>query len=288
MKLTRRQWITFNGATLAAAIIPGLASLEAAAQIKPAFPAGSYGAKILQRGKLIVGVRYDIPLYGFQNPKTGEVEGFEVDMAKELAKALFGDPGRIEFKQTVSRTRIPMLQEGVVDVVIANLTQTKQRMNEIDFSDVYNLSGASALVADASPIRRNEDLRGKTLAMTKGGTGEQTVRQMFPESKLVLLETHAECFEALVSRRADAFIADETTHQGMRKKLQGYRILTEHLTFEPHAIGIAKGRGELVEFVNAFLRDFKASGKWKELYRKNIGEPVPDPPQGTPDPKWLR
>jgi putative glutamine transport system substrate-binding protein len=276
----------FPAALFAAAFL--LAGAGASAQAKPNFPAGSYGEKIVQRGKIIVGVRYDIPLYGFQNPKTDTVEGFEVDIAKEVAKALFGDAGKVELRQAVSRTRIPMLQEGVVDVVIANMTQTKKRMEEIDFSDMYNLSGQAALVPEGSAIKNNDDLKNATITVAKGGTGEIAMRQMFPNAKLLLLESHADAFQALVSRRADAFIADDTTLQGMQKKIKGFRVVPGHLTFEPHAMGIAKGHPELVAFLNGVIRDLKASGKWKELYRKNVGEPVPEPPPATPEAQWLQ
>ncbi len=265
-----------------------LGGSEALAQAKPSFPPGSLGEKILQRGKIIVGVRYDIPLYGYQNPKTGNVEGFEIDISKELARALFGDPAKVEFRQVVSRTRIPMLQEGVIDVVIANLTMTKKRMEEIDFSDMYNLAGMQALVPEASPIRNLNDLKTATIAVAKGGTGEQAMRELYPQAKLLQMDSHGDSFQALVSRRATVFVADDTTLQGMQEKLKGFRVIPDRLTFEPHAIGVAKDHPELLAYVNAFVRDLKASGKWKELYRKNVSGAVREPPPGVPEAQWLR
>lgn len=273
--------------TLSAAALV-LFAAAAIAQTKPGFPAGSLGEKILQRGTVIVGVRYDIPLYGFQNPKSGQVEGFEVDIAKELARSLFGSPDKVELRQVVSRTRIPMLQEGVVDVVIANLTQTKARMQEIDFTDMYNLAGMQAMVPEASPIKSLADLKTATIAVAKGGTGEQAMHEMYPEAKLLQLDSHGDSFQALVSRRATVFVADDTTLQGMQEKLKGFRVIPERLTFEPHAMGVARGHPEWLAYLNNFIRELKSSGKWKELYRKNVGESTREPPPGTPDPKWLR
>ena len=278
----RHCWLALFAAVLA------LSASQVLAQAKPSFPPGSLGDKVLKRGKVIVGVRYDIPLYGFQNPKTGAIEGFEVDMAKELARALFGDPTKVELRQVVSRTRIPMLQEGVVDVVIANLTQTKKRMEEIDFTDMYNLAGMQALVPEASPIRSLNDLKTATIAVAKGGTGEQAMRELYPQATLLQLDSHGDSFQALVSRRATVFVADDTTLQGMQEKLKGFRVVPERLTFEPHAMGVAKGNPEFLAFLNKFVRDFKASGKWKELYRKNVGESTREPPPGVPEPQWLR
>lgn len=273
-------------ALLAAAF--ALAGVQAVAQTKPSFPSGSLGEKVQQRGKIIIGVRYDVPLYGFQNPRTGTLEGMEVDIGRELARALFGDPSKVEFRQVVSRTRIPMLQEGVVDVIIATLTMTKKRMEEISFSDIYYLAGMYALVPEASPIKSLDDLKTETIAVARGGTGEQAMREMYPQAKILALDSHGDAFQALVSRRATVLVSDDPVLQGMQEKLKGFRIIPARLTFEPHAIGVAKGNPEFVAFLNTFLRDLKASGKWEELYRKNVNPSSPEPPPGIPEPQWLR
>jgi putative glutamine transport system substrate-binding protein len=270
-------------------LLGGIAILPAFAQSTPQakFPPDSYAAKIVQRGKLVAGVKYDVPLYGYLNPKTGELEGFEVDIAREIARALFGEPNRVEFKQTVARTRIPMLQEGVVDLVIATMTQTKERMNEIDFSDMYYLAGQAVLVPDKSPIKRLDDLHGKILTAAKGGTSDKTAREMFPDAKMLLFDTQAECFEALGSR-ADAYVSDDSILQGMQKKAPGFRLLPTKLSFEPYAIGYKKGHPEFVAFVNTVFAQMKANGKWKELYLKNIGGEAPEVPPAKPEAQWLR
>ena len=114
------------------------------------------------------------------------------------------------------------------------------------------------------------------------------MREMYPQAKLLQLDSHGDSFQALVSRRATVFVADDTTLQGMQEKLKGFRVVPERLTFEPHAMGAAKGHPEWVAFLNAFVRYFKSSGKWKELYRKNVGESNREPPPGVPEPQWLR
>lgn len=265
-----------------------LSGMQAMAQATPSFPAGSHGEKILQRGKIIIGVRYDVPLYGFQNPRTGVVEGMEVDIGRELARALFGDPSKVEFRQVVSRTRIPMLQEGAVDAIIATLTVTRKRMEEINFSDIYYLAGMHALVPDDSPIKSVDGLKTATIAVARGGTGEHTMREMYPQAKILAMDSHGDAFQALVSRRATVLVSDDPVLQGLRERLKGFRIIPERLTFEPHAIGVAKSSPELVPFLNKFLQELKTSGKWKELYRKNVNANAPEPPQGPPDPLWLR
>jgi putative glutamine transport system substrate-binding protein len=264
----------------------GVATSHAQSQTPPKFPAGSLGAKILERGKLVAGVKYDVPLYGYLNPKTNELEGFEIDIVHEIARALFGDPKKVEFKQTVARTRIPMVQEGAIDLVIATMTQTKERMNEIDFSDMYYLAGQAVLVADKSPAKTLKDLAGKTITAAKGGTSERTARELISNPKMLLFDTQAECFEA-VGVRADAYVSDDSILQGMQKKASGYRLLDEKLTFEPYAIGFKKGNPEWVEFVNGVLADMKKNGKWKEVFARNVGTTI-EPPPAKPEAQWLR
>lgn len=249
----------------------------------PSFPPDSSMAKIVQRGKLLVGTKFDVPLYGYLNPKTNQVEGFDPDVAREIAKALFGDPSKVEFKQATSQARIPMLKEGVVDVVLATMTITKQRMQEIDFSHVYYESGQSVLVPQNSPIQKPEDVAGKTIAMVKGGTGEINLRKMFPTAKPLLFDTHGDSFEAVRTGRADGMWSDETILLGMLSKSPGFRIVPGRFTYEPYGVGIQKGRSDLVAFVNTVISDMKKSSRWKEIWRQNIGGEPPEPPADKPD-----
>lgn len=249
----------------------------------PKFPADSYMAKIVQRGKLIAGVRFDVPLMAFQNPKTGEMEGFEVDYAHDIAKTLFGDPSKIEFKQITTPTRIPLLQEGVVDVVIATLTITRARMEQIDFSHVYLVTDHAAMVHEGSPLQKLEELAGKDIIVTKGGTVERNLRAKYPTSNLVLLETSGDAFQALQSRRGDVWVSDENIVRAFFKaRGTGFRLLPGELAPENLGMGIQKGHPEFVEFVNKVISDSKTSGRWKELWKANQGDPVPEPPQDAP------
>lgn len=115
--------------------------------------------KIKKRGKLIVGVKYDLNLFGLKNPETGKVEGFDIDIAKGLAKKILGDENKIELKEVTSKTRIPMLNNGEIDAIIATMTITEERKKEVDFSDVYFMAGQSLLVKKDSKINSVKDLK---------------------------------------------------------------------------------------------------------------------------------
>src|SRR3954452_17620866 len=127
----------------------------------PAFPADSYMARIQQRGQLIVGVKYDTPPFGSLNPINNQVEGFDADLGRALARALFGDETKVRFDEAASRNRIPFLQEDKVDIVLSTMTITDERRQEIDFSDTYYMAGQSILVRKGSPIQSVNDLNGR-------------------------------------------------------------------------------------------------------------------------------
>lgn len=246
-----------------------------------------YTDKILERGRIVIGVKFDVPDYAYQNPRSGELEGFEIDLAKELTKELMGDVANVEFRQTVSSSRIPMLQNGAVDLVLATMTQTRERMQQIDFTNVYYVAGQVLLVPEASQLKRIDDITTTRIAAAKGGTSEKVARQRFPQAELLLLDGHAETLEALTSSRADALLGDDTIVVGMQKKVRGYRVLPGQLTFEPYAMGVAKGNDELLKSVNSALSKIKADGRWAAIYKKNLDKEAA-PPADQPEDRWLQ
>src|SRR5215207_4300685 len=115
----------------------GAPAAQSAPAARPSFAADSYMARIQQRGNLIAGVKYDTPPFGSLNPINNQIEGFDADLARALARAIFGDAGKVQFLEAISRNRIPFLQEDKVDVILSTMTITDERKGEIDFSDVY-------------------------------------------------------------------------------------------------------------------------------------------------------
>jgi ABC-type amino acid transport substrate-binding protein len=114
------------------------------------FPAGSTMAKLQDEGTITVGVKYDVPLFGFKNPQSGEVEGFDVDLAQRVADELGVD---LKLKEAISDNRIPYLVDGTVDLVFSTMTITTDRDAEIDFSRPYYIAHGRILVPGDSDIR---------------------------------------------------------------------------------------------------------------------------------------
>jgi aspartate/glutamate/glutamine transport system substrate-binding protein len=229
--------------------------------------------KIKKRGKLIVGVKYDLNLFGLKNPETGKVEGFDIDIAKGLAKKILGDENKIELKEVTSKTRIPMLNNGEIDAIIATMTITEERKKEVDFSDVYFMAGQSLLVKKDSKINSVKDLKkGMTVLTAKGSTSAQNIRKAAPEVNVLEFENYAEAFTALKAGQGDALTTDNALLLGMAKQDPNYRVLDETFTEEPYGIAVRKGDKELLQVINEYLKEIKENGEYDKIYEKWIGK----------------
>lgn len=230
-------------------------------------------AKIKERGKFVVGVKYDLNLFGLKDPATGNVEGFDIDIAKAIAKKVLGDENKIELKEVTSKTRIPMLKNGEIDAIIATMTITEDRKKEVDFSDIYFMAGQSLLVKKDSPINGLGDLKkGMKVLTAKGSTSAKNIREKAPDVEVLEFENYAEAFTALKAGQGDALTTDNALLYGMAKQDPNYRVTEETFTEEPYGIAINKGDTEFVTTVNDLLKEMKQNGEYDKIYEKWIGE----------------
>lgn len=255
---------------------------------KPSFAADSYMGKIVAKGKLTAGVRQDVKSFGYLNPVTNSYEGFDVDMVRFVAKALFADDSKIEFKPVTSATRIPLVKEGSVDIVASTMTITDARKQEIDFSDVYFLAGQKVLVKKGSPIKSIQDTAGKNVCAAKGSTSEVNIAKAQPAAKVLALDNYQDCLTALQSGRADAISTDDAILGSLVNQDSTTQVVGPAFSSEPYGLGIQKGHAEYVSFVNGVIADAKKDGRWKTSAKKWLGDygaSLEPPPPGTPAPK---
>ncbi|MFP3392343.1 transporter substrate-binding domain-containing protein [Brevibacillus sp. SIMBA_040] len=230
-------------------------------------------AKMKERDKFVVGVKYDLNLFGLKDPATGNVEGLDIDIAKAIAKKVLGDENKIELKEVTSKTRIPMLKNGEIDAIIATMTITEERKKEVDFSDVYFLAGQSLLVKKDSSINGIKDLKkGMKVVTAKGSTSAKNIRASAPDAEILEFENYAEAFTALKAGQGDALTTDNALLYGMAKQDPNYRVTEETFTEEPYGIAISKGDAEFVKTVNELLKEMKENGEYDKIYEKWIGE----------------
>ncbi len=141
-----------------------------------ALPAGSTMAKIRKRGRLIAGVSADTLLLGARNPVTGQIEGFDIDVLQAVAEAIFGDPDKVELRVITAADRIPLLQDGSVDIVARNMTITCDRWKQIAFCAEYYRAGQKVLVPLGSHGHRAGRPEGQEGLRADGSTSLDKLR----------------------------------------------------------------------------------------------------------------
>jgi putative glutamine transport system substrate-binding protein len=228
--------------------------------------------EIKSRGKLIVGVKYDTKLFGLKNPANNEVEGFDVDIAKALAKSILGDETKLELKEVTSKTRIPMLDNNEIDLIVATMTITEERKEQVDFSDVYFKAGQSLLVKKGSAIKSIADIqKGTKVLAVKGSTSVDNIIEKAPDATVLEFDNYQDAFAALKAGQGDVLTTDNAILYGMMAQDAGYEVVGEPFTDEPYGIAIKKGETALVEAVNKELAALKSSGDYNKIYEKWIG-----------------
>jgi ABC-type amino acid transport substrate-binding protein len=273
-----------GGATTSPEMSPG-ASPEMSPEMSPEgspMAGGPTVSAIQERGTLVCGVKFDVIAFGFRNPTSGEVEGFDADLCREIASEMGVEP---EFVEAISANRIPFLLEDRVDVVISTMTRTEERLGQIDFSKIYYLAGQRILVKSDSDYQEVADLveAGVPVCSGQGSTSEANLRDAgVSEDNLVLFATYSEAAQALLDGRCDAVSTDDSILFGLAAQNDGLEVRGETFTEEPLGIGVKKGKEDLVEFINGVLDEMVADGRWVELYDTHIkpytGEDAPEPP----------
>jgi aspartate/glutamate/glutamine transport system substrate-binding protein len=260
--------------------LTALLALAGAFVLGPAHPARAADDNsvdaIKKRGTIKIGVKYDAPPFGSLNPQTNQVTGFDVDIARAIAKHVLGSPDKVELVQVKSDNRIPLVQNGDIDAFVATATITPARMKTIDFSSVYYRAGQSLLVKKGSPVKSYKDLDGKGVCSVQGSTPEQTIRKLVPKANVVTFETYPECVTALRGGRVDAVTTDNVILGGFEAQDPNNLELVGGLfTFEPYGIGIRKGNASLAKAINDTLADLRKSGEYAKIHERWLKKPLP-------------
>ena len=242
----------------------------------PQVTAGSFMAKIRARGYLIAGVDQSTYHFGFLNPLTGQIEGFDIDMIKAVAKAIFGDPSKVQFKAISDEQRIPDVTDGTVDIVAHTMTITCARLRVVDFSSVYFDAHQRVLVLKNSTARSLSDLRGQKVCATKGSTSIAAI--VAHQAILVPVTYWTDCLVLLQQGDVAAISTDNTILAGLAKQDPWTELIGPFINNQPYGLAIAKQHTDFVAFVNAVLEQLRTDGQWAASYARWIGHPVPAPP----------
>lgn len=242
------------------------------------FPAGSTMDQIVKRGKIVIGVKYDVPLFGLLDPATRKLDGFDVALGREIAKELGLREDQVEFIEAISANRIPFLQEDKADLIISTMTINAARKEQIEFSRPYYLAGQSILVKkDNTTIANVADLNGKRVCSAQGSTSEQNITRLAAQAQLLSLQTYSACVSAMKDGRVDAVSTDDIILAGFAATDKDLKLVGGQFTTEPYGVGIKKGKTDMQKLVDDLLAKMLQDGRWEKLYSQYLG-----PVQGLP------
>ncbi|MFC6089745.1 glutamate ABC transporter substrate-binding protein [Saccharothrix lopnurensis] len=255
------------------------ASLRPSGPLPPVgqVPAGSTVDRIRARGRLIAGVDQNTYLMGFRNPFSGELEGFDVDMVREVARAVLGDPGAVQFKVLTSEQRIPALVERRVDVVVRTMTVTCERWRQVAFSTVYHQAGQRVLVPVDSGATGIGSLGGRRVCATRGSSSLANVAAAASRPVPVSVPDWTDCLVMLQQGQVDAISTDDTILAGFAAQDPYTKVVGPQFTAEPYGMAFPRADEDFVRFTNALLERLRADGTWAAIHRRWLGEP-PAPP----------
>lgn len=251
---------TADTKSAAASAVPGTASSSDSADIK----------KIKDRGVLKVGVKVDVPKFGYKDPSTNKIDGFEIDIARAIAKKILGSPDKIDLQAVTAKTRGPLLDNGEIDMVAATFTITDERKKSYNFSDPYFTDGVALMVKKSANIKTIKDLNGKKVGVAQSSTSKQAVQDEATKqgAKIDFLEfaTYPEIKSALDAGRVDCFSVDGAI-------LNGYLdantvILPDKLAKQDYGIASKLGNDGLAKSINEVITDMKKSGELDKLIAK--------------------
>jgi polar amino acid transport system substrate-binding protein len=225
--------------------------------------------EIKERGTMNAGVKYDFKPFGFIN-KSGSIVGFDIDLIKYIAKKMNVN---VKFQQVTSKTRIPMLVSGEIDIVAASMTHKYSRDESIDFSISYFFDGQAMLVRSDEKQTSFRGFENRKVGAIQGATSGKNFKKIQPKAKVVYFQEYPQAVLALKKGKIDAITTDlvwcETQAKDSRKKL---KVLNETISYEPYAVGLSENESNFRDTINFAIQEAVRDGYYEKLYLKWFGK----------------
>lgn len=247
-----------------------LAAVLALGAAVPAAVTASTLDDILKRGTLRVGLE---PMYiPFEmNSKKGDIMGFDVDLAKAMAKAM---GVKLELVSTAWDGIIPALLTKKFDIIMSGMTVTQERNLKVNFANSYITVGQTILIRKelADTVKSYRDLNDPKFKVTSklGTTGEQAVKRMISKATYISYETEQEGVMEVVNGKADAFVYDSPycAHANAERGEGKLVFLDQPFTFEPLAWAVRRGDPDFLNWLNNFLHQVRNDGTYDRIYER--------------------
>ncbi len=224
---------------------------------------------IKKQGVLRAGIKCDYPPDGYLDAQ-GKNQGIEVSLAKQIAAYAFGSPDKVELVCVTAANRIPSLQGGKIDLIVATLGVSDERAQVIDFSNNYAWGGSDILVDKDSPIKSLKEFAGKNVIVMKGAWQIGWFEKNVPTAQLLKLDSISDGLQALLQKRADGFAHDLDVLRPISRKNTQVKLIGEIYQLGYRAIGLRKGEAEWVAYVNAALQKAGKDGLIVQWIRQHV------------------
>ncbi|WKD58662.1 transporter substrate-binding domain-containing protein [Corynebacterium caspium] len=218
-------------------------------------------------GKIVVGVDSALNLLSFRDPQTGELQGFEVDLAREIARDIFGDPQAVEFRFLDAAERAQAVIDHRVDIVIRAMSITSLNEEHVAFSTPYLATQTRVLTAGAE-IPTAAEVNGHSICVADQSSALELVRQEAPNSPLLRTRNWSDCLVALQQGQVEAIVADDTLLSGIAAQDATTRFANGSLRTEYYGVAMNHADSDLVRQINSTIARISHDGTWYELYKK--------------------
>lgn len=240
--------------------------------------------------KLIVGVDQNSYRWGYRDPnkKGGELEGFDIDLAREIAEEIFGDRDAVVFRAIPTNQRIPAIQSGQVDMVVRTMTVNCERLKDVDFSTGYFETGQQLLAPKKSDITGyGPSITGKKICTASGSIAEEELKKKnYSADITTTVPNQLDCLVRLQLGEVDAVVTDSALAAGQAAQDPTVELKgKEPFTTEHYAVAMKKGSDDLVRRVNKVLDDYREDGGWQKSYDKWLKEGLGES-SGPPAPEY--
>ena len=229
---------------------------------------------IVARGRLVIGVDQSQNLMSYRNPRTGNQEGFESDLARELARDILGDPNALELRFIDQSTQIDALNSGDIDMALRSITITADRDELVDFSVPYLATTVQLLVDDTSPITGFDTVGSATVCAADNTTTVDYARAVTPAATLLKVRLRSDCLVALQQGFTDVILSDAIPLAGMAAQDPHTRIVgaDARIGTQYYGIAVKDGHRNLTQQINASLAHIIANGTWARLYQRWLAQ----------------
>ena len=258
--------------TPAPCTLPDTASYRPVTASPGDLPAGSFEQKIRQRGHLVVGISSDTRLLGARNLTTNEFEGFDIEMARQAAAAIFGSVtgDNLRLRAISAGDRIPLLQKGGVDIVARAMTMNCERWGQVAFAGPYFTSNLKLLVRadDTTASLADAAKRGERVCATNGSTTLAKVKTFAGAGiKPVGVALTTDCMVLWQQGQVDAIAADDAILAGLKVQDPNAKIVGDgKAETEPYGLAVSKDHPEFAAFLNGVLEQLRSNGGWQDAY----------------------